>query len=215
MVAPQEGLALVPEQLSSAEGAPLMCAGITTFNALRHSVARAGDLVAVQGLGGLGHLGVQFAHRLGFRTVAVSRGTDKEALARQLGADEYFNSDTADPAQELSRRGGARVVLTTAPSGKAIGSIIGGLGANGQLLMVAGPHDATELYLASLIGGNRSIQGWASGTAIDSEDTLKFSVLRHVRPIIETFPLERVDEAYTRMMSNQVRFRAVLVPAQQ
>lgn len=215
MVAPQEGLALVPEELSTAEAAPLMCAGVTTFNALRHSVARPGDLVAVQGLGGLGHLGVQFAQRLGFRTVAVSRGTNKEELARQLGADEYINTETTDPAQELLRRGGARVVLTTAPSGQAIGSIIGGIGANGQLLVVAGPPDATELYLASLIGGNRSIQGWASGTAMDSEDTLHFSALRGVRPLIETFPLERVDDAYQRMMSNQVQFRAVLLPQHQ
>ncbi len=215
MVAPQEALALVPAELNAAEAAPLMCAGITTFNALRHSVARPGDLVAVQGLGGLGHLGVQFAHRLGFRTVVVSRGSDKEELARQLGADEYIDTDAADPAQELMRRGGARVVLTTAPSGKAIGSIIGGIGANGQLLVVAAPSDATEIYLASLIGGNRSIQGWASGTAIDSEDTLNFSALRQIRPMIETFPLERAAEAYLRMMSNQVRFRAVLLPSHQ
>lgn len=214
MVAPQEALALVPEGLDAAEAAPLMCAGVTTFNALRHSVARPGDLVAVQGLGGLGHLGVQFAHWLGFRTVAVSRGADKEALARQLGADAYINTEAANPAQELMRWGGARVVLTTAPSGKAIGSIIGGIGANGQLLVVAAPPDATDLYLASLIGGNRSIQGWASGTAMDSEETLNFSALRGVRPMIETFPLDRADEAYTRMMTNQVRFRAVLLPWQ-
>lgn len=215
MVAPQEALARVPDQLKAAEGAPLLCAGITTFNALRHSVAKAGDLVAVQGLGGLGHLGIQFANRFGFRTVAVSRGKDKERLARELGADEYLDTEVSDPAQELLRMGGARVVLTTAPSGKAIASIIGGIGANGQLLVVAAPPDATELYLASLIGGSRSIQGWASGTAMDSEDTLNFSTLRHVRPLIETFPLERANEAYDRMMSNQVRFRAVLTPQQQ
>ncbi len=215
MVAPHEALALVPQQLDAAEGAPLMCAGVTTFNALRHSVARPGDLVAVHGLGGLGHLGVQFAHRLGFRTVAVSRGSDKEALARQLGADEYIDTDATDPAQELMGRGGARVVLATAPSGKAIGSIIGGIGANGQLLVVAAPPDATAIYLASLIGGNKSIQGWASGTAIDSEDTLNFSALRQIRPMIETFPLERADDAYQRMMSNEVRFRAVLLPSHQ
>lgn len=212
MVAPQEALVLVPEQFQAAEAAPLLCAGITTFNALRHSVARAGDLVAVQGLGGLGHLGVQFANRFGFRTVAVSRGKDKESLARELGADAYIDTEASDPVQELLRMGGARVVLTTAPSGKAIASIIGGIGANGQLLVVAAPTDATDLYLASLIGGTRSIQGWASGTAIDSEDTLQFSILRHVRPLIETFPLERANEAYQRMMSNQVRFRAVLLP---
>lgn len=211
MVAPQEALALVPDQLNAAEAAPLLCAGITTFNALRHSVAKPGDLVAVQGLGGLGHLGVQFANRFGFRTVAVSRGKDKERLARELGADEYIDTEASDPAQELLRMGGARVVLTTAPSGKAIASIIGGVGVNGQLLVVAAPGDATDLYLASLISGTRSIQGWASGTAMDSEDTLNFSLLRHVLPLVETFPLERADEAYNRMMSNQVRFRAVLI----
>ncbi len=215
MVAPQEALAVVPAELNAAEAAPLMCAGITTFNALRHSVARPGDLVAVQGLGGLGHLGVQFAHRLGFRTVAVSRGSDKEELARQLGADEYIDTDATDPAQELIRRGGARVVLATAPSGQAIGSILGGIGANGQLLVVAAPSDATAIYLASLIGGNKSIQGWASGTAIDSEDTLNFSALRQIRPMIETFPLERAADAYQRMMSNLARFRAVVIPSHQ
>jgi D-arabinose 1-dehydrogenase-like Zn-dependent alcohol dehydrogenase len=212
MLAPQGALALVPEQLNAAEAAPLMCAGITTFNALRHSVAKPGDLVAVQGLGGLGHLGIQFANRFGFRTVAVSRGKDKERLARELGADEYLDTEAHDPAQELLCMGGARVVLTTAPSGRAIASIIGGIGINGQLLVVAAPPDATELYLASLIGGTRSIQGWASGTAMDSEDTLNFSALRHVHPLIETFPLERANEAYNRMMTNQVRFRAVLTP---
>ncbi len=211
MVARQEALAHVPEPLSAAEGAPLMCAGVTTFNALRHSVARPGDLVAVQGLGGLGHLGVQFANRFGFRTVAVSRGKEKESLAQQLGADEYIDTDATDPAQELSRRGGARVVLTTAPNGRAIVSMLGGVGANGQLLVVAVPPDATELSLASLFPGGQSIQGWASGTAMDSEDTLRFSALRQVRPMIETFPLERAGEAYDRMMSNQVRFRAVLL----
>src|SRR2546425_9568341 len=212
MLVPQEALARVPDQLNAAEAAPLLCAGITTFNAVRHSVAKPGDLVAVQGLGGLGHLGIQFANRFGFRTVAVSRGKDKERLARELGADEYIDTEVSDPAQELLRMGGARVVLATAPSGKAIASIVGGIGINGQLLVVAGPGDATEIYLASLIGGRRSIQGWASGTAMDSEDTLNFSTLRHVRPLTETFPLERAEEAYQRMMSNQVRFRAVLTP---
>ena len=212
MLAPQEALARVPDQLNAAEAAPLLCAGMTTFNALRHSVAKAGDLVAVQGLGGLGHLGIQFANRFGFRTVAVSRGKDKERLARELGADEYIDTEATDPAQELLRMGGARVVLATAPSGKAIASIIAGIGINGQLLIVAWPPDSTELYLASLIGGRRSILGWASGTTMDSEDTLNFSTLRHVRPLTETFPLERAGEAYNRMMSNQVRFRAVLTP---
>ncbi|HET7439445.1 MAG TPA: alcohol dehydrogenase [Nitrospira sp.] len=212
MLAPQEALARVPDQLKAAEAAPLLCAGITTFNALRHSIAKAGDLVAVQGLGGLGHLGIQFANRFGFRTVALSRGKDKERLARELGADEYIDTEATDPAQELLRMGGARVVLATAPSGSAIASIIAGIGINGQLLIVAGPPDSTELYLASLIGGRRSILGWASGTAMDSEDTLNFSTLRHVLPLTETFPLERAGEAYNRMMSNQVRFRAVMTP---
>jgi D-arabinose 1-dehydrogenase-like Zn-dependent alcohol dehydrogenase len=212
LVVPHEAVALVPEGLDAAASAPLLCAGITTFNALRHSVAGPGDLVAVQGLGGLGHLGVQFANRLGFRTVAVSRGRDKEELARQLGADEYIDTDAGDLAKELLSRGGARVVLATAPSGKAIGSIIGGIGATGQLLVIAAPSDATELYLASLVGGSRQIHGWASGTAMDSEDTLNFSASRGVRPMTETFPLERAAEAYDRMMSSQVRFRAVLVP---
>jgi D-arabinose 1-dehydrogenase-like Zn-dependent alcohol dehydrogenase len=214
MVAPHEAVALMPDGLDAAQAAPLMCAGITTFNALRHSVARPGDLVAVQGLGGLGHLAIQFANRLGFRTVAVSRGTDKEQLARQLGADDYINTEAADAAEELRRRGGARVVLATAPSGKATGSLLGGIGANGQLLVVAAAPDATELPLAALISGVRSIQGWASGTAMDSEDTLNFSALRQVRPMIETFPLERAAEAYERLMSNRARFRAVLIPGQ-
>lgn len=210
MVAPHEALVLVPDQFNAAEGAPLLCAGITTFNALRHSIAKPGDLVAIQGLGGLGHLGIQFANRFGFRTVVVSRGKDKEGLARELGADEYIDTETSDPAQELLRMGGAQVVLTTAPSGKAIASILGGIGRNGQLLVIAAPPDATDIYLASLISGNRSIQGWASGTAPDSEDTLNFCALRHILPLIETFPLERAQEAYDCMMSNQVRFRAVL-----
>jgi propanol-preferring alcohol dehydrogenase len=211
MVAPQEALALVPAQLKAAEVAPLLCAGITTFNALRHSIAKPGDLVAIQGIGGLGHLGIQFASRFGFRTVAISRGKDKERLARELGADEYIDTETTDPAQELLRMGGARVVLITAPSGKVMASTLPGIDSNGQLLAIAAPSDATELYLASLIRNTLSIQGWPSGTAIDSEDTLNFSHLRHIRPMIETFPLERADEAYQRMMSNQVRFRAVLV----
>lgn len=212
MLAPQEALALVPEQLDAAEAAPLMCAGITTFNALRHSAAKPGDLVAVQGLGGLGHLGVQFASRFGFHTVALSRGKDKEQLARKLGADDYIDTEASDPAQELQRLGGAHVVLATAPSGPSIGGLINGLRANGQLLVVASPHDATPLVLASLIASTRSIQGWASGTAVDSEDTLNFSALRQVRPMIETFPLARAQEAYERMMTNRVRFRAVLLP---
>jgi alcohol dehydrogenase/propanol-preferring alcohol dehydrogenase len=212
MVAPQEVLVLVPEELKSEEAAPLLCAGITTFNVLRNSVAKPGDLVAIQGLGGLGHLAVQFANRFGFRTVAISRGKDKEALARQLGADEYINAEVSDPAQELLRMGGARVILATAPAGKAMASLMNGVGAHGQLLVVAAPSDPSELYLGALIGGSRSIQGWACGTAVDSEDTLRFSLLRNVRPMIETFPLEQANEAYEHMLSSQVRFRAVLVP---
>ncbi len=210
MVAPQEALALIPDELKAAEAAPLLCAGVTTFNALRHSVAKPGDLVAVLGIGGLGHLGIQFANKLGFRTVAISRGQDKKQLAHELGADDYIDSETSDPAQELSRMGGARVILATATSGKTFASILNGIGTNGQLLVVAAPSDPTELYLPLLITGRRSIQGWASGTAKDSEETLSFSALRHALPMIETFPLERVSEAYERMMSNKTRFRAVL-----
>lgn len=195
MIAPQEALASLPENLDPAEAAPLLCAGITTFNALRHSVAQPGDLVAVQGIGGLGHLAIQFAHHFGFKTVAVSNGKGKEELAHKLGADAYVDAASSDPAQELLRMGGARVVLATAPSGEALASTINGIGANGQLLIVAAPRDATELYLASLITGKRAIQGWSSGTAIDSEEALRFCALRHIHPLIETFPLERVNDA--------------------
>ena len=212
MVAPQEALALVPAELQATEAAPLLCAGVTTFNAMRHSVAKPGEVVAVQGLGGLGHLAIQFANRFGFQTVAVSRSRDKEQLAYQLGADAYIDTEAQDPAQELLAMGGARVIVATAPSGKAVDSIINGVGMNGQLLAIGVSIDPVELLPALLITGNRSVQGYACGTAMDSEDTLHFSVLRHVRPLIETFPLERANEAFERMTSNKVRFRAVLSP---
>lgn len=212
MLVPQEALVFVPDSLNAAESAPLLCAGVTTFNALRHSNARPGDLVAVQGLGGLGHLGVQFASKSGFRTVAISRGRDKEQLARELGADDYIDTETNDPAHKLLSMGGAHVILATAPSGPAIGGLINGLRPGGQLLVVAAPNDATHLFLALLISGTRAIQGWPSGTAVDSEDTLNFSMLRQVRPMVETFPLAHAQEAYEHMMTSRVRFRAVLLP---
>lgn len=210
MVAPHEALAALPEGLDWAEAAPLLCAGITTYNALRHSPARGGDLVAVQGIGGLGHLGVQFARKLGFRTVAISSGEAKRELALRLGADEYIDAAATDAARELSLRGGARVILATAPNSKAITALFDGLGVDGQLLVVAADPQPLTISPLQLIGQRRSIQGWPSGDAHSSEDTLNFSLLTGVRPMIETFPLEEAATAYTRMMSNQVRFRAVL-----
>jgi D-arabinose 1-dehydrogenase-like Zn-dependent alcohol dehydrogenase len=209
MVAPVAALALFPEKLSAAEAAPLMCAGLTTYNALRHSGARAGDLVAVQGLGGLGHLGVQFAAKMGFRTAAIARGKEKEPLARKLGAQHYIDSQAQDPAAELARLGGARVILTTVTSGKAMSAVQGGLRPNGTM-MVVGLAESLEVSPPVLISGARSIKGWPSGTSIDSQDTLSFSLLSGVRPMNELFPLERADEAYDRMMSGKARFRVVL-----
>lgn len=209
MVAPTGALARIPDELSAIEAGPLMCAGITTFNALRHSGARPGDVVAILGIGGLGHLGVQFAAKMGFRTVAIARGGDKEPLARELGASEYIDSRAQDPAAELVKLGGAKVVLATVTSGQAMSAVIGGLGVNGKLLVV-GAADAFEVSPFQLIGGRRSIQGWPSGAAIDSQDTLSFSVLSGVRSMNEVFPLERAPEAYARMMSGEARFRVVL-----
>jgi D-arabinose 1-dehydrogenase-like Zn-dependent alcohol dehydrogenase len=209
MLAPAGALARIPEALSAVEAAPLMCAGITTFNALRHSGARPGEVVAILGLGGLGHLGVQFAAKMGFQTVAIARGSDKEPLARQLGAVHYIDSRTQDPAAALAQLGGARVVLATVPSGQAMRAVLGGLGVNGTLLIV-GAADPFEVSPLFLIGGRRSIVGWPSGTSIDSQDTLAFSVLWGVRSMNEVFPLQRAPEAYTRMMAGDARFRAVL-----
>jgi D-arabinose 1-dehydrogenase-like Zn-dependent alcohol dehydrogenase len=210
LIAPAGALARIPDQLSPAEAAPLMCAGVTTYNSLRNSGARAGDLVAVQGIGGLGHLGVQFAARMGFEAVAIARGKDKEPLARELGACHYIDSDAQDPAAELLRLGGARIILATGTSGKAMSALIGGLGVNGRLIAVGVPADPVEAPVFPLIMGRRSISGWPSGSSIDTQDTLAFSALTGVRSRNETFPLERAPEGYDRMMSGKARFRVVL-----
>jgi D-arabinose 1-dehydrogenase-like Zn-dependent alcohol dehydrogenase len=210
MIAPAEALALIPDAVPAEEAGPFMCAGVTVFNALRNSGARAGDLVAVQGIGGLGHLGVQYARRMGFETVALGRGQDKEPLARKLGAHHYIDSEAVDTVAELQKLGGARVILATAPSAKAISAVIGGLGVNGNLLIPAAPNDPLTLGVLPLIMGRRSVSGWYSGTARDSQDTLEFSALSDVHPMIEKFPLSRVADAYERMHSGKVRFRVVL-----
>jgi D-arabinose 1-dehydrogenase-like Zn-dependent alcohol dehydrogenase len=209
MVAPAIVLALVPEDLSPVEAAPLMCAGITTYNALRNSNARPGDLVAVLGLGGLGHLGVQYAVKMGFKTVGIARGKDKEPLARKLGAHHYIDSQAQDPAAELQKLGGAKAILATVTVGDAMSAVQGGLGLNGTL-MVIGAAESMKVSPLVLLMGRRSVKGWYSGTAIDSQDTLKFSALTGVRSMNEVYPLERVAEAYERMMSGKARFRVVL-----
>jgi len=187
-----------------------MCAGVTVFNALRSSGARSGDVVAVQGIGGLGHLGVQYARRMGFETVALGRGKDKEPLAKKLGAHHYIDSDVVDPVAELQKLGGARVILATAPSAKAISEVVGGLGVNGNLLVPAAPSEPLSISVMPLIMGRRSVSGCYSGTARDSQDTLEFSALSGVHPMIEKFPLNRAAEAYEWMHSGKVRFRVVL-----
>jgi D-arabinose 1-dehydrogenase-like Zn-dependent alcohol dehydrogenase len=210
MIAPFEALAAVPDELSSAVAAPLLCAGITTFNALRHSGAGPGDLIAVLGIGGLGHLGVQFAVKMGCHTVAVARGVEKKPLARQLGAQHYIDSTRQNVAEELTRLGGARVILATVTDAKSMSDAVGGLGVDGKLMVIGASMQPIEVPPLALITLRRSISGWPSGTASDSEDTLDFSVLSGVRPLIETFPLERATEAYERMMSGKARFRVVL-----
>ena len=210
MVAPTKALALVPEELGPTEAAPLLCAGITTYNALRSSGAKAGDLVAVLGLGGLGHLAVQFAAKMGFDTVAIARGQAKEASARQLGARHYLDSTAQDVAADLTRQGGARVILATVTSAKAMSALVGGLSINGKLVVVGISADPIEVSPAQLVRGRHALQGWPSGTAIDSQDTLAFSAHQGVRPIVETMPLERAAAAYERMMSGKARFRMVL-----
>ena len=210
VVAPAVALARIPEGLSATDAGPLMCAGITTFNSLRHAGARSGDLVAVLGIGGLGHLGVQFAARMGYETVAIARGKDKEPLARQLGAHHYIDSQSQDPAKELSALGGARVVLATVTSGKAMTAALGGLAIDGAFVVLGAPHEPLEVSPLLLISGRRRIVGWPSGTSADSEDTLAFSARNGVRPMNELFPLERAADAYDRMMSGQARFRVVL-----
>jgi D-arabinose 1-dehydrogenase-like Zn-dependent alcohol dehydrogenase len=209
MVAPATALALVPAELTAADAAPLMCAGVTTFNALRNSGARPGDLVAVHGIGGLGHLGVQYANAMGFETVAIARGAEKEEFARKLGAHHYIDSRSADPAAELAKLGGARVVLATVTDGPAMAATVGGLAPHGRLMVLgaAGPMEVSPLLL---IMGRRSIEGWYSGTSIDSQDTLAFSVQSGVRSMNEAYPLERAAEAYDRMLSGKARFRVVL-----
>src|SRR6516165_9600687 len=201
MVAPIEALTAIPEGLSDAEAAPLLCAGITTYNALRHSGALPGDLVAVLGIGGLGHLGVQFANKFGYKVVAIGRGSESAALAKKLGASVYIDNKVTNVAEELQKLGGAQVVLATAPSSKAMSEVINGLGPNGKLMVVGAAFDPIEVTPVQLITGNRSLQGWASGTPADAEDTLNFAELTGVRPMIETYPLEKAAEAYARMMS--------------
>jgi D-arabinose 1-dehydrogenase-like Zn-dependent alcohol dehydrogenase len=210
MIAPFEALAAIPDELSATEAAPLLCAGITTFNALRHSGAGPGDLVGVLGIGGLGHLGVQFAVKMGCHTVAIARGTDKEKLARQLGAQHYIDSTTQNVAEQLAKLGGARVILATATDAKSMSDAIGGLSVDGKLMVIGASMQPIEVPPLALIGARKSIMGWPSGTASDSEDTLDFSVLSGIRPMIETFPLERAAEAYERMMGGHARFRVVL-----
>ena len=214
MIAPAEALAAIPDELSAVEAGPLLCAGITTFNALRNSGARPGDLVAVLGVGGLGHLGVQFAAKMGFRTVAIARGRDKEPLARKLGATHYIDSQAQDPAAELATLGGAAVVIATVTNGKAMGAVLGGLGINGKLVVLGAAMEPIEVPPLLLISGRRSIAGWPSGSSKDSQDTLAFSALTGVRSMNETFPLARGAEAYERMMSGKARFRVVLTTGQ-
>jgi D-arabinose 1-dehydrogenase-like Zn-dependent alcohol dehydrogenase len=209
LIAPASAVALMPADLPPAEAAPLMCAGVTTFNALRNSGARPGDVVAVLGLGGLGHLGVQYAAKMGFHTVGIARGKDKEPLARQLGAAVYIDSQAQDPAAELLKLGGARVILATAISGDAMSAVQGGLAPNGTLLVVGAAESMTVSPMALLLS-NRSVKGWYSGTSIDSQDTLAFSRRAGVRSMNETYPFERVAEGYDRMMSGKARFRVVL-----
>jgi D-arabinose 1-dehydrogenase-like Zn-dependent alcohol dehydrogenase len=210
MVAPAEALAVIPETLRDAEAAPLLCAGITTYNSLRHSGALPGDLVAVQGVGGLGHLGIQFAHKFGYKVAAVGRGSENTSLAKKLGASLYIDSQATNAAEELQKLGGAQVILATAPSSKAMSELVNGLGPNGKLIVVGATFDPIEVTPIQLISGSKSLQGWSTGTPADSEDTLHFAELTGVRPMIETYPLEKAGEAYARMMSGKAQFRVVL-----
>src|SRR6266581_3539467 len=210
MIAPATALAAIPDELPAEEAGPFMCAGVTVFNALRNSGARAGDVVAVQGIGGLGHLGVQYARQMGFQTIALGRGKDKEPLAKKLGAHQYIDSEAVDPVAELKKLGGARVILGTAPSAKAISAVVDGLSPNGNLLVPAAPNEPLTVSVLSLIMGKRSVSGCYSGTARDSQDTLEFSALSGVHPMIEKYPLSRVAEGYEQMHSGKVRFRVVL-----
>ena len=210
LIAPSTALAAIPEDLPAEEAGPFMCAGVTVYNALRHSGARGGDVVAVHGIGGLGHLGVQYARRMGFHTVAIGRGSDKEALAKQLGAHRYIDGGASNAAAEMQTLGGARVILATAPNAAASSALVEGLAVDGTLLVPAAPAEPLIVNVMPLIMGRRSVAGWYSGTARDSQDTLEFSALSGVHPMIEKFPLDRVAEAYERMHSGKARFRAVL-----
>lgn len=210
MVAPAEGVALMPDDLPADEAAPLMCAGVTVYNALRNTGARAGDLVAVQGIGGLGHLGIQYARQMGFRTVAVGRGADKQTLAKKLGAHEYIDTNVGPPAEALQKLGGARVILATAPDSKSVSALVDGLAGNGKLMIIGAGFESLTVTPLQLIGGRKTIQGWPSGTGRDSEDTLRFSSLTGVRPMIERYPLEKAADAYQQMISGKARFRVVL-----
>jgi D-arabinose 1-dehydrogenase-like Zn-dependent alcohol dehydrogenase len=210
MVVPESGLVRIPDDLATEEAAPLLCAGVTTYNALRNSGARPGDLVAVFGLGGLGHLGVQFAAKMGYRTVAIARGADKEAFAKQLGAHIYLDTEKQDPAAELAKLGGAKTILATAPDSKTTSALVPGLSVRGKLIVVGVGAEPIQVNAMDLIATNRTIYGHASGASIDSEDTLNFSVLTAVHPMIETMPLERAQEAYEKMMAAKARFRMVL-----
>jgi len=210
VIVPAAVLALIPDDVPAEEAGPFMCAGVTVYNALRNSGARGGDLVAIHGIGGLGHLGVQYARQMGFRTIALGRGKDKEALAKKLGAHRYIDTDASDVVAELQKLGGARVILGTAPSAKAISPLVDGLAPDGTLLVPAAPSEPLSINVFSLIMGRRSVAGWYSGTAKDSQDTLEFSALSGVHPMIEKYPLSKVAEAYEQMHSGKVRFRVVL-----
>lgn len=210
MIANAEAVASMPDDLPADEAAPLLCAGITVYNALRNSGARSGDLVAVQGIGGLGHLGIQYARQMGFHTVAIGRGGDKQALARKLGAHAYLDTNAAPPAEALQKMNGAQVILATAPDSKSMSSLVGGLKPRGTLMVVGAGMEALSVTPAQLIFGSKNIRGWASGASIDWEDTLQFSALTGVRPMIERYPLEKAAEAYSQMMSGRARFRVVL-----
>jgi D-arabinose 1-dehydrogenase-like Zn-dependent alcohol dehydrogenase len=210
MISPAEAVAAMPDDLPADEAAPLLCAGITVFNALRNSGARSGDLVAIQGIGGLGHLGIQYARQMGFRTIAIGRGADKQPLASKLGAHQYIDSGATNPSDALQKLGGAHVILATAPDSKSMSALVDGLGPNGKMMVVGAGSDALTVTPIQLILQNRDLKGWASGSSIDWEDTLNFSVLTGVRPMIERYPLEKAAEAYERMISGKARFRVVL-----
>jgi D-arabinose 1-dehydrogenase-like Zn-dependent alcohol dehydrogenase len=210
VITPTVALASIPDQLSATEAAPLMCAGITTYNALRNSGARVGDVVAILGVGGLGHLAIQFAAKMGFKTIAIARGKDKEEMVKKLGAIHYIDGQSQNTVEELAKMGGAKVILATLPSGKAMSAVLGGLGVNGKLIVIGASDEPLEVPPNLFISGRRSIVGWPSGTSIDSQDTLNFSVLSGVRSMNEIFPVERASEAYDLMMSGRARFRVVL-----